>query len=140
MRSLIPHPSHRHLDLRGNQLTSVSGATFPATLIVLSLCSSADCSDDSNSIPCVTLTAQQQSALNYWGPTATCVAGICNAGYEAPAGGSCTACAPGVLVCLYVCTLQPHIAVCEQVQVQQYVYLYNSLLRMCYQVIVNVIV
>ena len=78
-----------------------------------------DCSSDSNSMPCVTLTAQQQSDIaTYHGPTTTCAAGICNAGYAAPAGGSCTACAPGVLVCLYVCTLQPDMAVCEQVQVQ----------------------
>ena len=79
-----------------------------------------DCSSDSNSMPCVTLTAQQQSAIDYYyGPTTTCAAaGICNAGYAAPAGGSCTACAPGVLVCLYVCTLQPDMTVCEQVQVQ----------------------
>ena len=76
------------------------------------------CSVDTNSLSCVTLTAQQQSAMtSYHGPTTTC-GEICNAGYAAPAGGSCTACAPGVLVCLYVCTLQPDMAVCEQVQVQ----------------------
>ena len=67
------------------------------------------CSVDSNSLSCVTLTAQQQSAITtYWGPTTACAAGICNAGYAAPAGGSCTACAPGVLVCLYVCTTHTH--------------------------------
>jgi hypothetical protein len=128
MRSLTPHLSHRRLDLQillfCSLCSPISILIYLCTdihMVSLSMCmcnrrlylcvgpydqvaqdfeKDPTCSVDSNSMPCVTLTAQQQSDIaTYHGPTTTCAAGICNAGYAAPAGGSCTACAPGVLVC-----------------------------------------
>ena len=73
-----------------------------------------------NELDCVPLTYQQQSAMTeYLGPSTACCptntqrpAGsstidmsncMCNMGYTGPAGGTCTACAPGMCVGMYVC-------------------------------------
>ena len=75
---------------------------------------------DGNGLDCVPLTYQQQSAMTeYLGPATACCptntqrpAGsstidmsncMCNMGYTGPAGGTCTACAPGMCVGMYVC-------------------------------------
>ena len=113
MRGVVWPASLKTLDLGSNNIVSLDGVVFPSSLTRLRLSynriESLPPAVFSNlaflkelairsiggNISCVPLASQQlQQLKTYVGPSTQCIA-ECDAGYEAPQGGFCRACAAG---------------------------------------------